>query len=126
MEGSRAGPAVAPSGATLTFVLPVTPGTYELRFFRNNTYTVAATSVPITVAAASITPSATTGAPGAAVTATIANGPGTAGDWVTLSATGASATNYLQWQYLNGAHTAPAAGLSGATLTFTLPLTPGT
>ena len=126
LNGTHTAPAVGLRGAPLTFTLPLTPGTYELRFFQNNTYTLLATSVPITVMSASVTPSATTVAPGAAVTATVANGPGYAGDWVGLYATGAPASAYLEWQYLNGTHTAPAVGLTGAPLTFTLPLTPGT
>ena len=120
LNGTHTAPAKGLSGAPLTFTLPLTPGTYELRFFQNNTYTVLATSVAITVVGPSVTPSATTVAPGAPVTATIANGPGNAGDWVALFATGAPATAYLQWQYLNGTHTAPAAGLPGAPLTFTI------
>ena len=43
-----------------------------------------------------------------------------------MYATGAPAANYLQWQFLNGSHTAPTAGLSGAARTCTLPQTPGT
>jgi hypothetical protein len=106
--------------------MPLTPGTYEVRFFQNDTYTVLATSVSITVMGASVTPSATSVAPGASVTGTVANGPANAGDWVALFATGAPASAYLEWQYLNGTQTAPAGGLSGAPLTFTMPLTPGT
>ena len=71
-------------------------------------------------------PSATSVAPGATVTATIANGPGNAGDWVALFATGARRRPYVEWKYLNGTQSAPAAGLSGAPLTFTMPATPGT
>src|SRR6185503_2051195 len=105
------------SGAALTFTMPQTLGTYELRFLLNNTYTVLATSVPIAVSAPSITPSATTVAPGATVTATIANGPATAGDWVGLYATGAAAASYGQWQYLNGSQTSTT-GQRAASMTF--------
>ena len=31
-------------GATLSFTMPLTPGTYQLRFFLQNSYTVLATS----------------------------------------------------------------------------------
>jgi hypothetical protein len=48
------------------------------------------------------------------------------GDWVALYATGASATNYGAWQYLNGLQTMPASGSSGAVVTFTMPTAPGT
>ena len=50
--------------------------------------------------------------------------PGNATDWVALCATGGS--TYVDWKYLNGATTAPAAGLTGATLSFAMPATPGT
>jgi putative Ig domain-containing protein len=126
LNGTQTAPTVGLTAATLTFTLPLMSGTYELRFFLNNTYTVLATSASITIVGASVTPSATSAAPGATVTATIANGPGFTGDWVALYSAGAPVANYVQWQYLNGTHTAPTVGLSAAALTFTLPLTPGT
>ena len=42
-------PSPALSGGMLTVTLPLTPSTYELRFFRNNTLTLLATSATITV-----------------------------------------------------------------------------
>ena len=41
-------------GPALTFTLPTTPGRTDVRFFRNNTFTVLATSDPITVLGPSI------------------------------------------------------------------------
>src|SRR6185295_12974493 len=70
--------------------------------------------------------SATTVAASAPVTATIENGPGTAGDWVALSAEGASDGTYLDWKYLNGTQSRPATGVTGAAVPFTMPATPGT
>ena len=32
----------------------------------------------------------------------------------------------MQWQFLDGTQTMPAAGVTSATLTFTMPTTPGT
>jgi hypothetical protein len=102
------------------------PGTYNVRFFLNNSLTVLATSGSITIAAQaapSAVLSATTAVAGQAVTATIANGPGNAWDWVGLypaSATSALA-NRVSYQFLNGLQTAPVSGVSGAALTFTLP-----
>ena len=52
------------TGAALTFTMPATPGTYNVRFFRNNTLTVLATSATITVLGPSIGLSATTGGAG--------------------------------------------------------------
>jgi Ca-activated chloride channel family protein len=126
LSGTQTAPVTGVSGVSLTFTLPPTPGTYEVRFFRNGTFTLLATSAPITIATPSITLSATSGTPGAPVTATIANGPGYSTDWVGLFATGAAETNSLQWQFLSGTHTAPVTGVSGVNLTFTLPPTPGT
>ena len=63
---------------------------------------------------------------GAAISVTVANGPGNATDWVGLYPTAAGDDGYVAWQYLNGSTTAPATGLTGATLQFTAPLTPGT
>src|SRR2546423_2061867 len=80
-------------------------------------------ATPVAIAAPSIALSATTGAPGTPVTATIANGPGNAMDWVGLYPAGATSAlaNRLTFQFLNGLQTAPASGVSGATLTFALP-----
>src|SRR3989442_1223381 len=77
--------------------------------------TVNGGSVPITVAA------------GASVTVTVPNGPGNPTDFLGLNATGAPDNGtYLAWFWLNGTKTAPAAGLTTATVTFTAPTTPGT
>ena len=63
--------------------------------------------------------------PGATISFTVANGPANPKDWVTLSATSAPDSTYVDWKYLNGSKTAPATGQSGATLQFTAPSTPG-
>ena len=104
----------------------MTPGTYQVRFFLNDSFTVLATSASITVAAPTVTLSATTVAPGGTVSATIANGPGHSLDWVGLFAAGAPSASYLRAAYLTGTLTPPVPGLTGGTLPFTLPLTPGT
>jgi hypothetical protein len=61
------------------------------------------------------------------VTATVTNGPGNAWDWVGLYPAGATSApaNRVAYQFLNGLTTAPAGGVSGATLSFGLPSTPG-
>jgi hypothetical protein len=119
LNGRGTAPGV--SGATLTFTMPTVAGTYNVRFFQNDSLTVLGTSSSITVVAPSIVLSATTARAGQTVTATIAGGPGYGADWVGLypaSATSAVA-NLLASQYLNGRGTAP--GVSGATLTFRMP-----
>jgi hypothetical protein len=116
------------AGAAVPFVMPTTLGNYTIKFFAGST--LLATSGTITVgtqppaAGASLTATPTTIGPLGIVTATIAGGPGNATDWVALYATGAS--TYLNWKYLNGSTTAPATGMTSATVTFGMPSTPGT
>src|SRR5438270_4990192 len=81
---------------------------------------------PIPVTAQTITAAPTTVPARGTVTVTIANGPGNTTDWVALYPIGANAGAYLDWQFLNGQRTAPATGLTAATLTFTMPAAPGT
>ena len=82
LNGSRTAPATGVTGVvTLPFTVPATAGAYEVRYHFNNTYTLLATSAPLTVASASLTVSTITPAPGVTVLATIENGPGDATDW---------------------------------------------
>ena len=100
-----------------------------MRFFLSDSWTKLATSATITVTAAappSIALSSTTVVAGGTVTATIANGPGNAGDWVALHGASAADGTYLDWKYLNGTQTRPGTGMTGAAVTFTMPATPGT
>jgi len=60
------------------------------------------------------------------VTATIANGPANAGDWVGLYATSDPDSTTLAWNYLNGSRTRPSTGVADATVPFTMSMTPGT
>ena len=126
LTGTLTPPVPGLTGGTVTFTLPLAPGPYQVRFFLNDSYTVLAVSALITVAPPTITLSATTVAPGAMVSATIANGPGHSLDWVGLFAAGAPPASYLRAAYLTGTLTPPAPGLTGGTLPFTLPQTPGT
>jgi len=122
LNGTQTLPAAGVSSATVTFLLPATPGTFRAELY-NATYTLVATSGTITTSAPSITLGSTSGAAGGTVTATVANGPGTAGDWVGLYDANGSA---VQWQYLDGTQVKPATGASNATVTFTLPAAAGT
>ena len=126
LSNSRTAPAAGVRSATLTFLMPATPGTYTLRLMANNsTSMMLATTTTITVTPPpSVTPSATTVARGGSLTLTIANGPGGTLDWVGLYPAVSGAT-YLDWKYLNGVRSAPATGLTNATVTFTMPTTPG-
>jgi len=126
LNGSQTAPVTGMTGAAVPFTMPTTTGSYTIKFWAGST--LLATSAPITVGSGSagttITVTPTTIGPLGTVTATIAGGPGNATDWVALYATGAS--TYLDWKYLNGATTAPAAGLTGAVVSFAMPATPGT
>lgn len=73
------------------------------------------TAPPLTVSVANgpairATPACTTSA--AMVTLSVSRGPGNAGDWVGVFAGGAGDSGYVDWWYLNGTRTRPAAGLS--------------
>jgi len=134
LNGSHDKPAAGSSAADVTFALPSTPGEYDLRLFAAGSYAVVATSAHITVTASgagtptptTVQVSATEVHPGEKVTATIAAGPGTPGDWIGLFDVNGGVTNYLQWQYLNGTQSKPGAGSAAATTQFTMPAVPGT
>ena len=113
------------TSASLPFTLPGTPGTYEFRFFPNNSFTRLATSPTVTVQGdgtpiLTVNGSSTpiSGAPGATVTVGVQNGPGNQLDWVGLYPTGAPESGYLSYLYLYGS--------TSASLPFTLPGTSGT
>ena len=62
--------------------------------------------------------SVTHASPGAAVTGTLTNGTGGAGDWLALAAVGSADSSFVTWTYVGG-------GLSTSTWTVTLPAAPG-
>jgi hypothetical protein len=102
------------------------PGTYEIRWWLNNDLQLIAKSPAITVqSAATVTVPATANS-GDAVSVAFANGPGNPGDWWGVYLVGAPDGRYLSWGYLNGQQTMPATGLTGATLSIPMPMTPGT
>src|SRR5438034_973523 len=110
LNGTRTAPTTGVTSATVTFVMPTTPGTYTVQLLANDTYVVLAASAVITVQnnnptpTISATPTTVTG--GGDVTVTVANGPANARDWVALYA----GSTLVDWKYLNGSQTAPAAG----------------
>jgi subtilisin family serine protease len=121
-----------PSGTSWTVDMPQTPGNYEFRLFLNYGYTQAAVSAAVTVIAApepepepepepapvaTLTPSATNAAPGAAVTVTLANAPGGSSDWLALAAVGSPNTSYVAFVGF--------AGAPSGTWTVNMPQTPG-
>lgn len=124
LDGTQTLPAAGFSNASLAFVAPGSPGTYEFRFYGRG-FVRLATSAPITVALPGGSSATVTTPPGAVggtpFQAVIANGPGATTDWAGVFAVGAGDSQALQWQYLNGMQTLPAIGLTSATLTFIAP-----
>jgi poly(3-hydroxybutyrate) depolymerase len=128
LNGTRTRPSTGLGAATVTFTLPVGGGNYEIRFFANDTATLLATSSTIISSTATqltvngVSPPATLSVSGGAtVTVSVAGGPGQVGDWLGLYRVGATASQWLDWKYLNGTRTRPTTGLQAATVTFTLP-----
>src|SRR6185503_5201799 len=125
LNGTQTAPATPLTAASVPFTMPTTLGTYTLRFY-SATNTLLATSATITVAppsGATISASPTSIGPGGTVTLTVAGGPANRTDWIGIYPEGSS--NYLEWKYLNGTQTAPATGMSSASVTFTMPETLG-
>jgi subtilisin family serine protease len=92
-------------------------------------------SAPVRVTTPSVRPTLTVNGsstpikvpPGAVVTVTLSNGLGFPLDRVVRAELGAPLEEFFDdWQYLNGTQTPPAEGLASASLTFTMPTTPGT
>jgi hypothetical protein len=79
-----------------------------------------------TVPPPTLTPSAVTVASGGTMSFTLAGGPGNRFDWIGLycPATNPEGSG-TDWRYLNNTKTAPASGLTGATVTFAAPLAGG-
>lgn len=126
LSGTKTPPATGLTNATLSFRMPTVAGTYQFRFFSNESFTKIATSNNVTVAAGpQIAVSTTTPMPGQAVTATVTGGPGNPTDWIVLAREGDDDRILLDWKYLNGTRTPPAMGLTTATVGFTVPTTAG-
>lgn len=128
MNGTRTPPTTGMTSATLTFSMPNVAGTYTFRFFPLNSYLRLATSATVTVA--NVTPTVTAVvpgpvSPGASVLVQVANGPGNVRDWVGLYRVGDPNSALRDWKYLSGTRTPPASGLGSASLTFTMPTSPG-
>src|SRR5439155_1255445 len=125
LNGTKRAPASGLTEASVPFTMPSTLGDYEVRFFANNTFQRLGTTPAVTVAppppptvpGSSV---AITVAPGATVRVVLRCGPGNPKDWLALSPTGAADSAYLAWFFLNGTKSAPAAGLTTATIPFTL------
>jgi glucose/arabinose dehydrogenase len=124
LSGSRTRPVTALMSATIQFVAPPS-GSYEFRFYQNDSFTLLATSSVVTVQTA--TPALTINGSSAAVTVPagstinvgVTNGPGNMSDWVMMVPAGSPAQTWGTYMYLSGSKTRPAAGLTTATVPFT-------
>lgn len=129
LSGTTVPPQSAVTAATLTFAMPTTAGEFEFRFFANNSLDQIAASSRVTVlapvAALSVNgvlpPTPLSAAPETAVAVGISGGPGNATDWVALARPGTPDSSYIAWKYLSDTTSPPGAGLTAATLHFTLP-----
>ena len=63
---------------------------------------------------------------GGTVNVGVQEASGNVGDWIGEYRTGAADSAYLNWFYLNGSKTQPSTGYTSASVTSTLPSTPGT
>src|SRR6185295_20341257 len=113
------------ASGNVPFTIPsnLAPGTYQLRLFANNGYTLLATSSNFTVSAPNITLSATPSITvlGGIETAAWSGIPApTSSDWVGLYTPGAVNTSYISWRYTTGT--------ANGSVPFTVPttVTPGT
>ena len=114
-----------------SFTMPATAGTYELRLFANDGYSVlgevrhghrsGAQSTTLTATPSSV-------AAGGNVTVTFGNvSSPTSTDWIGLYKPGDANTSQLDWKYDNSCtQVAGNSGLSSGSCSFTMPATPGT
>ena len=147
-------PAPGVTGGTVHLVVPAQAGQYEVQFFLNNSFTLGATSAPITVATGAAPPpppppppspppplppsiqiNGSTGpvtvSAGATISATVTNGPGNPGDWLGVYAVGAptGTSNPPSWKWLSTDGAAgsipPAPGVTGGTVHLVVPAQAG-
>jgi hypothetical protein len=124
LNGSQTRPATGVTAAVIDLPTPTTPGTYDVRLYSSSVLLASSVLTVNARPAPTVTAGATATTIGVVVTATVANGPANAGDWVGLYATG-DLLHYVDWKYLNGTQFAPATGVSNATVSFIMPMTPG-
>lgn len=133
LNGSTSPPASGFGAATLDFLLPTNPGSYEFRLFANNTYARLTTSTTIVVAASGAqlavngiaAPDSPTVPAGSVAVVSVSGGPGNTTDWVGFYPAGATDSAYVDWRYLSGTTVPPTSGVPTATLSFTMPTTAG-
>jgi YD repeat-containing protein len=119
-----------PAGFNLAAVTLPANGTYTIQIdpygaeVGTLNISVAVPMTPVVLVNGTAAPTVVTVPHGTNVTVFV-GGPGSSTDWLVLAPAGSSEGTYLSWQYLNGSQTPPSPGLTSATLTVTMPATPG-
>ena len=124
MNDSKTPPVSSWTVATVTFTAPAALDTKcAARLFSNNGFSLMMASWPITVRSSiTLTLASNTVSVGGTISVTAANGPANPLDWVGLYCPPTNGDlSYVDWKYLNGSRTAPATGVTAATVTFTAP-----
>jgi len=126
LNGLMTLPASQVASPSFSIPAPTAGGNYVVRLFYAGGLSLRASSATFAVNTTNVGVNTTTVSPGGTVVATIANGPAQVGDWAGVYAVGASPAQYGSWKYLNDALSRPATGIANATISLTMPLTPGT
>jgi hypothetical protein len=100
-------------------------GSTDIYEATNEAYFVIAGATAVAKPPVSVNVPATVQA-GAPFTARVADGPGLMGDWLGIYTQGESYDQYRNWNYLNGAWSRPATGLTQANVSMVAPMTAGT
>ena len=122
-----AGSSALASGSC-SFTMPSTGGPYELRLFTNDTWTVIATSNPVSVtggATLAVSPASVSAGGSVSVSWSGVVSP-TSGDWVGLYHPGDPYSALVDWFYVNSCtQTAGSSALASGSCSFTMPSTGG-
>ncbi len=116
------------ASGSCTYKLPTTNGTYELRLFANNTYTLLATTNTVTVTGGTMTASPASVQPGGTVTVSWSGVPSPSStDWIGVYHTGDANDAYFNWFYADSCTETPGTtALASGSCTYKLPTTNGT
>jgi glucose/arabinose dehydrogenase len=133
LSGTKMRPALPMTSATLPFPAPTAGGSFEFRFYQNDSWTLLATSAVVTVTASSGPTLAINGSTGpltvvagSTIAVSVTNGPANVSDYLLLVPAGSPAQTWGDYKYLSGSRTRPATGMTSATVNFTAPAGGGT
>ena len=119
LNDSLAPPASPMTGGTVTFLVTLPAGLYNVRLNTADGTTAAASATVTVTSSAAVSLSTTTIQAGDTVTATIANGSGVSlYDWVGFYPVGNSVGGYIYMKYLNNSTTPPLVPMTGGTVSF--------